>query len=82
MSICTEKLISRPNIITFPPNPPLGIKKVPRLSNPTPYPEYLYLSMSAFLVSLTATKYFLVQGNYHIHDSANLFYKQSKCLQV
>ena len=29
-------------------------KKLPFESNPIPYPVYLYLSMSVFLVSLTA----------------------------
>ena len=51
---CAELLISAPKIITFLPNPPLGCEKVPLESNPIPYPEYLYLSMSAFLVNLTA----------------------------
>ena len=37
----------------FLPSPSLGCEKVPLESNPVPYPEYLYLSMSAFLVNLT-----------------------------
>ena len=32
-----------------------GNEKVPFLSDPIPYPEYLYLSISAFLVRLTAS---------------------------
>ena len=40
------------NIITFLPNPlPLDNEKLPCESNPVPYPEYLYLSKSAFLVN-------------------------------
>ena len=45
--------MSNPKIITLQPNPPAKNEKVPRLSNPIPYPEYLYLSISAFLVDLT-----------------------------
>ena len=51
---CAELLISAPKIITFFPYPPLGCEKDPFESNPIPYPEYLYLSMSAFFVNLTA----------------------------
>ena len=54
LSICTEKLISTPKIITLLPNPPLGCEKTPFQSNPIPYPHYLYLLVSAFLVILTA----------------------------
>ena len=36
------------------PNTPPGNEKFPLLSNPVPYPEYLYSSISAFLVKLTA----------------------------
>ena len=43
-----------PKIITFPPFPPLGWEKSSCLSNPVSYPEYLYLSISAVLVKLTA----------------------------
>ena len=53
-SIGTEELIYTPKIITFLPNPIPGNEKLPCLSNPTPYLEYLYLSISAFLVKLTA----------------------------
>ena len=38
----------------FLPVPPLGYKKNPFLSNPILYPEYLYPSISAFLVNLNA----------------------------
>ena len=45
---CKELLKSAPKIITFLPYPPLGCEKLPFESNPIPYPEYLYLSISAF----------------------------------
>ena len=51
---CVELLKSAPKIITFLPYPPLGCVKRPLESNPIPYPEYLYLSISAFFVNLTA----------------------------
>ena len=54
LSIFVDELISTPKIITFLPNPVPGNEKLPFLSNPIPYPEYPYLSMSAFLVNLTA----------------------------
>ena len=41
-------------IIAFWPNLPLANKKVPCESNPIPYPEYFYLSISAFVVNFTA----------------------------
>ena len=46
--------MSNPKIITFLPNPVPGAEKRPYLSNPIPYPEYLKLSISAFLFKLTA----------------------------
>ena len=45
---CEELLKSAPKIITFLPYPPLGCEKLPLELNPIPYPEYLYLSISAF----------------------------------
>ena len=51
---CTELLKSTPKIITFVPYPPLGCEKLSPESNPIPYPEYLYLSMSEFFVNLIA----------------------------
>ena len=51
---CEELLKSAPKIITFLPYPPLGCEKRPLESNQIPYPEYLYLSISAFFVNLTA----------------------------
>ena len=51
---CTELLKSAPNIIAFVPFPPLGCEKLPLESNPIPYPQYLYLSMSGFFVNLIA----------------------------
>ena len=35
------------------PNPPVGYENFTLLSNPIPHPEYLYLSILAFLVFLT-----------------------------
>ena len=49
-----EQRLSTPKIITFLSVPPPGCQKNPCLSNVIPYPEYLYLSISAFLVKLTA----------------------------
>ena len=51
---CVELLKSAPKIITFLPYPPLGCVKLPLESNSIPYPEYLYLPVSAFFVNLTA----------------------------
>ena len=51
---CLELLKSAPKIITFLPYPPLECVKLPLESNPIPYPEYLYLSISAFFVSISA----------------------------
>ena len=50
---CLELLKSAPKLTTFLPYPPLGCVKLHLESNPIPYPEYLYLSISAFLVNLT-----------------------------
>ena len=46
--------MSIPKIIPLQPIPPVGNEKVLRLSNLILYPEYLYLSISAFLVNLIA----------------------------
>ena len=46
--------MSTQKIIMFRSNPVPGNEKFPCLSNPIPYPEYPFLSMSAFLVKLTA----------------------------
>ena len=51
---CTKLLKSAPKIITLVPFPLLGCEKLPLESNPIPYPEYLYLSMSGFFVNLIA----------------------------
>ena len=51
---CVDLLKSAAKIITLLSYPPLGCEKVPLESNPIPYPEYLYLSISAFFVNLTA----------------------------
>ena len=55
LSTCTDELIAAPNIINSWSNPlPLDNEKLRRVSNPKPYPEYLYLSKSAFLLNLKA----------------------------
>ena len=46
--------MSSPKIITLQPIPPVGNERVSPLSNPIPYPQYLYLPISAFSVNLTA----------------------------
>ena len=51
---CTELLKSALKITKFWQSPPLGCEKFPLESNLIPYPEYLYLSTSAFFVNLTA----------------------------
>ena len=52
MSFFDDELISTPKIITF-LLVSLPIEKDVSLSNPMSYPEYPYLSISAFLVNLT-----------------------------
>ena len=52
LSIFDDELISIPKIIAFLPVS-LPMEKDVFLSNPIPYPEYPYLSISAFLVNLT-----------------------------
>ena len=54
LSACTELLQSAPKITKFLPYPPLGCEKDPFESNPILYPEYFYLSTSAFFVNITA----------------------------
>ena len=51
---CAELLTTAPKIITFLRYPPLGCENDPHESNQIPYPKYLYLPTSAFLVNLTA----------------------------
>ena len=48
---CVNYVIKK--TIQFLPDP-FPTEKVLFLSNPIPYPEYLYLSISTFLVKLTA----------------------------
>ena len=50
-----DELMSTQKIIMFSSNPVPGNEKLLCLSNPIPYPEYPYLSMSAFLVKVTAS---------------------------
>ena len=53
--LCVELLKSAPKIISFTHLHVLSIcKKLPFESKPIPYPEYLYLLLSAFFVILTA----------------------------
>ena len=52
--VFVDELISIPKIIGYSPVTPLGCEKNPYLSNAMPYPEYLHLSISAFLVELAA----------------------------
>ena len=63
----TEELIPAQKSLAFLPSQ--GCKKIFLATSPIPYPEYLYLSISAFLVNLTAPKkqrnYFLMQAKYH-----------------
>ena len=52
--VFVDELISTPKIIGYSPVTPLGCEKNPCLSNAMSYPEYLHLSISAFLVELAA----------------------------
>ena len=54
LSIFVDELISTLKLITFMPNLITGDEKLPCLSNPIRYPDYLYLSKSGFLAKLTA----------------------------
>ena len=54
LSIWAEELISTPKTNTPWPNPASRNEKVDLLSNPIPWPEYPYFSISAFLVKVTA----------------------------
>ena len=53
LSIYTYELISVPKIMTFFPILPSANENCERESYPMPYPLYLYLSGSTFLVSFT-----------------------------
>ena len=74
---CTEELISAPKIRQFQPNS-LPTEKVPFLSNPIPYPEYLYSSISTFLVNVTVSNFPVLDNG--LCCSFYLFHKQCKCL--
>ena len=52
LSIFVDELISTPKIITFLQVTPEGCELNHFLSNPIPYLEYPYMSISAFLVNL------------------------------
>ena len=54
LSIFVDELISTPKIFILLPVSPIECEKNHFLSNPVPNPEYLYLSISAFSVKLTA----------------------------
>ena len=56
LSTFADEPISTPRIFTFFLLLPVGCEKSLSLSNPIPYPEYLYLSIPAFLVKVTAPK--------------------------
>ena len=73
MSICIAVLISAPKTNPFCPNPPPVNEKLDLLSNPMPQPEYLYFSMSAFLVKVNApNKQFFIVGSLSCElDAAN-----------
>ena len=51
ISICRDELISAPKIMTFLPMRPSINEYSEQETNPMPWPLYLYLSRSAFLVS-------------------------------
>ena len=50
---CVKLVKSAPKIITVTPYVPSACKKFPFESKPMPYPEYLYLLISAIFVILT-----------------------------
>ena len=54
LSTFIDKLMFTPKIVTFLPNPVPGDEKISCPSNQIPYPECLYLSISAMLVKVTA----------------------------
>ena len=54
LSIFLDEIMSNPKSIAFLPNLVPGTEKLPYLSNPIPYQEYFHLSISAFLVKVTA----------------------------
>ena len=76
-----ELLKSAPKIIAFTQYVPSACKKLPFQSKPMPYPEYLYLLISAFFVILTApNKEFFPSKTGLTSKRWNLFHKQCKCL--
>ena len=71
LSIWAEELMSAPKINTFWPNLPPGNEKLGLLSNPIPWPEYPYYSISAFLVNATApNKQFFSVGSLSLESEA------------
>ena len=56
LSICADQVFHTPKIIAFLPQLKLGSKKRELELNSILYPEWEYLSESAFLVNLTALK--------------------------
>ena len=55
LSICTDELISAPNMMTLSPNPlPSDNRKLRINQNPMPLPKILYLSELLSVVNLTA----------------------------
>ena len=65
---CTELVISAPKIIAVLPNLPLGCEKRPIESNPIPYPEHLYLSISILFVNLAVPnrQFFKVSSEFSV----------------
>ena len=63
LSIFVDELISTPKIITFQPNLGSRKEKLQCLSNPVPYTEYLYLSMTTFLVKVMAPNFSELHNN-------------------
>ena len=87
LSTCTEEFASTPKIITFLPNS-LPTEKVPYLSNPKLYPEYLLLSILAFFTNLLQQKknflmwIIIISTISQIYSMNNLYiccFSMSKC---
>ena len=53
LSAGKKDFISAPKIMIFLPEPSVWNEKVPFISNPIPYPDCLYLPMSAVFTNLT-----------------------------
>ena len=73
---CVELFKSASKIITFTPYVPSVCKKLPFETKPMPYPEYLYLLISAFFVVLTTpSKTALTsKGRTYFINNVNVYY--------